>query len=177
MVVLIDDLVNQWSTNLLRGGSLFDEVGLINPRPPSRAGSANSSRMCSPGGGCPVSVGMKCELIVFSRDSRACFDSLSSQSITLRQNSSRAYAHMRTMPCLYRTMYHGPRPSRSLNQQMLGSSRDGLSNEPANIAEHNRTSSRRQQRCTPHCRTKRNACLLHTRRDAEPLLGVYKNAL
>ena len=43
--------------------SLADVVGLINPRPPSRAGSANSSRVCSPGGGCPVSAGMTCELI------------------------------------------------------------------------------------------------------------------
>ena len=34
-------------------------VGFVNPRPPSRAGSANISRVCIPGGGCPVSDGMK----------------------------------------------------------------------------------------------------------------------
>ena len=88
MVVLIDDPVNEWSTKLLRSGllySLADVGGLVSPKPPSRVGSANNSRMCSPGGDCPVSAGMKREWIVFFPQVilvKVYFRSFSSQSVT-----------------------------------------------------------------------------------------------
>ena len=39
--------------------SFAEAMGLVKPSPPSHAGNANISRMCSPGGGCPVSAGIK----------------------------------------------------------------------------------------------------------------------
>ena len=41
-----------------RGEGPGDEARFVKPRPPSRAGNANISRVCSPGGGCPVSAGI-----------------------------------------------------------------------------------------------------------------------
>ena len=47
--------------------SFAEVAGLVRPKPPSCAGSDNIPRVCSPGGGCPVSAGIKCEWIAFSK--------------------------------------------------------------------------------------------------------------
>ena len=65
--------------------SFAEVAGLVRPKPPSHAGSANISRICSPGGGCPVSAGIKChcEWIAFSsRNSRASSGWCSSQLVS-----------------------------------------------------------------------------------------------
>ena len=65
--------------------SFAEAMGFIRPRPPSRAGSANISHVCSPGGGCPVSAGIKRDWIVFSRESRMPSHWFPSHSVTLRR--------------------------------------------------------------------------------------------
>ena len=39
--------------------SFTEAAGFVRSRPPSLAGNANSFRVCSPGGGCPVRAGIK----------------------------------------------------------------------------------------------------------------------
>jgi len=90
-------LPNWWSWLMIRStsGALIyceaaccsfaEAAGFVKPKPPSHAGSANISRICSPGGGCPVSAGIKSEWIAFSRDSRMSSDWFSSQSVTLKK--------------------------------------------------------------------------------------------
>ena len=52
-MILVDDSVDYQ-------GTFTEAAGLINPRPPSRAGSgASSFRVLSPEGDGPVSAGMK----------------------------------------------------------------------------------------------------------------------
>ena len=63
--------------------SFTEAAGFVRPRPTSLAGNANSSRTFSPGGGCPVRAGIKCDLIAFSRDSTMSLSWFSSQSVIL----------------------------------------------------------------------------------------------
>ena len=65
--------------------SLAESTGFVRPRPPSHAGRANNSRICSPGGGCPVSAGIKCECIACSKGFSTSAAWCSSQSVTLRR--------------------------------------------------------------------------------------------
>ena len=66
--------------------SFAEVVGFDKPRPPSRAGSANISRVCSRGGGCPVSAGIKRDQIDLSKDSKTMSSSwFSSQSVILKR--------------------------------------------------------------------------------------------
>lgn len=47
-----------------------DSLGTGKPKPPSLAGSADNSCVCSLAGGCPVSAGIKCDWIAISKGSR-----------------------------------------------------------------------------------------------------------
>ena len=48
-------------------------------------GNANNSHVCSPGGGCPVRAGMKCDWMAFSKDSRMPSGGFFPQSVTLKR--------------------------------------------------------------------------------------------
>ena len=90
-------LFNQWSWLIIqstRGALICCDTahcsfaktnGFFEPRPPSLASSASSSRVSSSGGGYPVSAGMKHNCIAFSRDSKVPLNWSSSQSVTLKR--------------------------------------------------------------------------------------------
>ena len=82
LVVLADNPIVALICSEAACCSFAEVTGLVRSKPPSCAGSANMSHICSPEGGSPVSTAIKCEWIAFSKDSRSSSSWYSPQSVS-----------------------------------------------------------------------------------------------